>query len=78
MQKEADRPGYADIAQGLAKRKQVIVVYSDRVIGSKQRRQRFGERGIHRQVCGELGPAKFRETDSAVQQRPQLPLAKPR
>ena len=37
----------------------------------QQRHQRFGERRVHRQVCGEFGPAEFGETDAAVQQRPQ-------
>jgi len=71
VEKEADRAANARIAQGLAEWKQVIVVHPDRVIGPQQRHQRFGERRVHRQVCGQFGPAEFGETDAAMQQRPQ-------
>jgi hypothetical protein len=76
MEKEADRVANARIAQGLAERKQVIVVHPDRVISPQQRHQRFGERRVHRQVCGEFGPAELGETDAAVQQRPQHAIGK--
>jgi len=71
VEKEADRAANARIAQGLAEWKQVIVVHPDRVIGPQQRHQRFGECRVHRQVCGQFGPAEFGETDTAMQQRPQ-------
>ena len=66
MQEKANRAGYLAITQCLAKRKQMIIVDPDQIIGQQQRRKCSGKGRIHSNVGHEVVTPELGQPNAAV------------